>query len=364
MPSRSAVCPARARASTSSARSRRRTRTTSPRASASATTSRAAASFVLRGGYGRYYDFAYTNANILFAVIGAQSSFGDDLLEQRHERASRTRTARSSRSGQPLPPNELANAAAPLPSHAASPRIKQPYQDQANLGFAWALGKGFAVELEGVYAKGGDLGTRPNINLRIDGGPPPPGGRPAARPATPNFRIDTSAGVSHYKGATVSIKKRWDGNLQLLGWYTLSSASSIDQPARDRRVRRVQRPRHVRPLQGRAGGADPQRLAAPLHGQRHLEPGRRVLHLAGLPLQVEGSLQRDHGRRRQPRRHDDQRPAGWRHQLQLGARRGVQAVRPAGLQEVQPGQPRPHGSDRRDLQPVQRREPRRLRRQR
>ena len=39
---------------------------------------------VLRGGVGRYYDFAYTNANILFAVIGAQSSFGDDLREQQH----------------------------------------------------------------------------------------------------------------------------------------------------------------------------------------------------------------------------------------------------------------------------------------
>src|SRR5262249_52293927 len=33
-------------------------------------------SFVTRGGYGRYYDYAYTNANILFAVTGAQSAFG------------------------------------------------------------------------------------------------------------------------------------------------------------------------------------------------------------------------------------------------------------------------------------------------
>ena len=36
--------------------------------------------FLLRGGYGRYYDFAYTNANILFAVVGAQSSFGTIYL--------------------------------------------------------------------------------------------------------------------------------------------------------------------------------------------------------------------------------------------------------------------------------------------
>jgi len=180
--------------------------------------------FVLRGGYGRYYDFAYTNANILFAVIGAQSSFGA-IYANNDTSGIKNADGTLFQVGQPLPANELANAAAPLPSHAASPRIKQPYQDQANLGFAWALGNGFAVELEGVYAQGGDLGTRPNLNLRIDGGPRRLVG---VLPTTGNvnFRVDTSAGVSHYKGATVSIKKRWDGNLQLLGWYTLSSASS------------------------------------------------------------------------------------------------------------------------------------------
>ena len=42
--------------------------------------------------------------------------------------------------GQPLPPNQLTNISAPLPSGASTPRIKQPYSDQVNLGFSKALG--------------------------------------------------------------------------------------------------------------------------------------------------------------------------------------------------------------------------------
>jgi hypothetical protein len=188
--------------------------------------------FVARGGYGRYYDYAYTNANILFAVIGAQSSFGQVYLNN-DTNGIRNSDGSLFQVGQPLPPNELQNASAPLPSHVASPRIKQPYTDQFNLGFSKDLGAGYALELEGVYSSGHDLGTRGNLNLRINGGPrrfdgilPQSGGT--------SFRVDTSDGVAHYKGITLGLKKRWDGKLQLLGWYTLSKAtSSASQRATD-----------------------------------------------------------------------------------------------------------------------------------
>jgi hypothetical protein len=180
--------------------------------------------FLLRGGFGRYYDFAYTNANILFAVVGAQSSFGT-IYQNNDTTGIKNADGSLHQVGQPLPPNELASASAPLPSHAASPRIKQPYQDQANLGIAYDLGGGYALELEGVYSKGSELGTRPNINLRIDGGPRRLSGF-LPQSGNANFRIDTSSGVAHYKGATITIKKRWDGRLQLLGWYSLAKATS------------------------------------------------------------------------------------------------------------------------------------------
>jgi len=181
-------------------------------------------SLVLRGGYGRYYDFAYTNANILFAVIGAQSSFGQVYL---NTDSSGIRNANGTlyQVGQPLPANQLTTASSPLPSHAASPRIKQPYTDQANVGFSKTLGGNYAIEIDAVYAAGKDLGTRPRLNLRIDNGPrrfrnflPQMGNS--------NFRIDISDGVSHYKGINFTIKKRWDNKLQFWTSYTLSKASS------------------------------------------------------------------------------------------------------------------------------------------
>ena len=49
-------------------------------------------------------------------------------------------------------------------------------------------------------------------------------------------------------------------------------------------------------------------------------------------------------------------PPGVTH-VQLRPRRRLQAVRPAGVEAVRPGQPRPAGADRGDLQPVQLQEP-------
>lgn len=181
-------------------------------------------SLVVRGGVGRYYDFAYTNANILFAVIGAQSSFGTVYS---HTNSSGIRNADGSfyQIGQPLPPNQLANASAPLPSHAATPLVKQPYTDQANFGFSKALGKDYAFEVDAVYAHAQDLGTRVAANVRINGG--------ARRLSTflpqsgnANFRIDIMEGESYYKGINLAFKKRSGGNLSFTAWYSLSSSKS------------------------------------------------------------------------------------------------------------------------------------------
>jgi hypothetical protein len=179
---------------------------------------------VVRGGVGRYYDFAYTNANILFAVIGAQSSFGQVYL---HQNSAGIRNADGSlyQVGQPVPANQLVGATAPLPSHAATPLVKQPYTDQANLGFSKALGKDYALEVDAVYAHAQDLGTRVAANVRINGGArrlstylPQSGGA--------NFRIDIMEGESYYKGVNIALKKRAGGNLSFTAWYSLSSAES------------------------------------------------------------------------------------------------------------------------------------------
>jgi hypothetical protein len=179
---------------------------------------------LIRGGAGRYYDFAYTNANILFAVVGAQSSFGQ-IYSNTNSSGIRNADGSFYQVGQPLPANQLVGATAPLPSHAASPRIKQPFTDQANLGFARQLGKDWVLEVDGVATHGQDLGTRPRLNVRINSGPRRFSGI-LPQSGNANFRIDNSMGVAHYKGVNFGIRKRLSGKLGFNAWYSLSKASS------------------------------------------------------------------------------------------------------------------------------------------
>jgi hypothetical protein len=183
---------------------------------------------LFRGGVGRYYDFAYTNANILFSVIGAQSSFGQ-IYSHTNSAGIRNADGTLYQVGQPLPVNQLGNVTAPL-QQAASPRIKQPYTDQANFGVAKALGGGWAVELDGVIANGKDLGTRPRLNARVpetaDTSDRRLTGLVPANIAAANFRVGISEGISHYKGVSVALKKNWDGKVQLMGSYTLSESTA------------------------------------------------------------------------------------------------------------------------------------------
>ena len=179
--------------------------------------------FLLRGGVGRYTDFAYTNANILFAVVGAQSSFG--AVYQNVDTAGIKNPDGSFFAvGDPLPPNQLSATAPPLPSHVASPRIKQPYSDQANLGFSKDLGNGFALDVNGIYVRGRDIGVRPTLNVRINGGARRFAGILPETGAA-SWRTDLSEGRAHYKGLNLGIKKRGT-KFSVDAWYTLSKATS------------------------------------------------------------------------------------------------------------------------------------------
>jgi hypothetical protein len=187
--------------------------------------------FVVRGGAGRYYDFAYTNANILFAVASAQVPHGTIYS---HSNTAGIRNADGSlyRVGQPLPENQIRSLTRPSFNHAADPLIKQPYTDQANLGFSLALGKDYALEVDGVYAEGKELGVRPRLNVRINGGARRFNSILPTFGAT-NFAVDVSRGRSHYKGLNVAVKKRWDGRLHFLASYTLSKATGTSRRATD-----------------------------------------------------------------------------------------------------------------------------------
>jgi hypothetical protein len=188
---------------------------------------------VIRGGYGRYYDFGYTNANILFAAVNATGIGAGTVYSVTNSNGIRKTDGTFFKVGDPIPsiaqPNE-AGGALPLNGHIASPRIKQPYADQLSIGWSRQLDSATAIDVDYVYSRGRDLGWRPQLNQR-DGNPTGPrhystllaayGGN-SISPA--NFNIDISNGRSLYNGVNFGVRRRLEKNLQLSAWYSLSSA--------------------------------------------------------------------------------------------------------------------------------------------
>jgi hypothetical protein len=190
---------------------------------------------VIRGGYGRYYDFGYTNANILFAAVNATGIGAGQVFSVTNSGGIKNANGTFFKVGDPISgigqPNE-SGGALPLNSHIASPRIKQPFADQLSVGWSRQLDSATAVDVDYVYSKGQDLGWRPALNQR-DGNPTGPrhystllapfGG---ANFSPANFNIDISNGRSLYQGINFGVRRRLEKHVQFSAWYSLSSAKS------------------------------------------------------------------------------------------------------------------------------------------
>jgi hypothetical protein len=202
---------------------------------------------VFRGGVGRYYDFPYTDATV--GRFGSRGLFVEDYLACDSYPVCaggiRNRDGSFFRVGDPLPPNARPQPRV-LSLGAVSPRVRQPYADQANLGLSTALADHYAVEVDAVYARGRDWGVALAPNVIVD----PrrflgdlPCDRPESRarrfssvlPTTGvcDFGVAVSRARSHYKAVTLAVKRQWDRKLQLLSSYTLSKATAITTGASD-----------------------------------------------------------------------------------------------------------------------------------
>jgi carboxypeptidase family protein/TonB-dependent receptor-like protein len=179
---------------------------------------------VIRGGYGRYYDFGYTNSNVLFSAIDTQSAYGLVYFNS-DSTGIKNPDGTFYQVGQPLPPNQAVVNTENSATNVASPLTRQPYTDQVNLGFSLALGKDYAIEVDGVGSRGRELGRGMNLNTTPNLGPyrfvdilPNVGSVP--------FRVWTPLNKSEYQGVSIAFRKHWDGKLQFLGSYALSKARS------------------------------------------------------------------------------------------------------------------------------------------
>ena len=78
---------------------------------------------VLRGGIGRFYDFPYTNATVLFPAIEVQSNFGQ-VYGLTDVNGIRNPDGSFFRPGQPLPPGGALPPGAP-PARSASKHTRR-----------------------------------------------------------------------------------------------------------------------------------------------------------------------------------------------------------------------------------------------
>jgi hypothetical protein len=187
---------------------------------------------VVRGGWGRYYDFGYTNANILFAAVNATGIGAGTIFSVTNSNGIKNPDGSFFKVTDPISNiqslNEINTAQLPFNSHIASPRIKQPYSDQTSFGYSRQLDAVTAFDVDYIHTRGKDLGWRPALNQR-DGNPSGPRHysvllAPYGTFSPASFTIDISNGRSVYDGLNLGVRRRMKNHVQFNAWYSIQRA--------------------------------------------------------------------------------------------------------------------------------------------
>ncbi|HKH47151.1 MAG TPA: TonB-dependent receptor [Thermoanaerobaculia bacterium] len=173
---------------------------------------------LLRGGWGLYYDFPYTNATILFPASAVQSNYGV-IYRVNNQNGILNPNGTFFQPGQPLPPNGLPSANIPPPNEVASPTLQTPYSAQASLGYSWQATSWLGLNLEGVR-----INYR-HIPYRFRANPTDPTTGKARFPQFGNFRMWYGDGQADYSGANLSARARLSDRFELQGFYTWSETT-------------------------------------------------------------------------------------------------------------------------------------------
>jgi carboxypeptidase family protein/TonB-dependent receptor-like protein len=176
---------------------------------------------LLRGGWGIYYDFPYTNATILFPSFAVQSNYG--VSYNVHD-SNGIRNADGSffQPGQSLPPNQLPGAALFPPNDVASPTLSTPQSTQSSLGYSWQVNNWLGLNLEAVSIRYTHLPFSLPANPTLDAN-----GNPQADRRFPDFgafRLWYGRGKASYDGANLGAHVRLS-RFELQGFYTYSKAT-------------------------------------------------------------------------------------------------------------------------------------------
>ncbi len=173
---------------------------------------------IIRGGLGRYYDFPYTNATILFPSVAIQSTYGQSY-SLADPNGIKNANGTFFQPGQPLPPQRNLGSGADTPNEVASPTLATPYSDQISLGYSWQVNPWLGLNVDGSHIQYKDIPFRFRANP-ID---PTTGKR--RFPQFGNFRLWYGKGSAKYNGINFSGHARLGEKFELQGFYTLSHAT-------------------------------------------------------------------------------------------------------------------------------------------
>jgi len=180
---------------------------------------------IVRGGWGIYTDFGYTNSNALttaFDAAGGGLIFAaSDPLGLRKADGSWFTIADSIDTIRHL--NTVA-AGPPPAGEVVSPVLEQPYTIQFNAGWARQLGAARTFTADYVRVDGRDLNMRVRPNVLVNGrrwlsdvGVQPNGS---------GFRVALSKGTSRYDALILALRQRMTDGLDMTASYTLARATS------------------------------------------------------------------------------------------------------------------------------------------
>src|SRR4051812_19557996 len=182
---------------------------------------------VVRGGWGIYTDFGYTNSNGLFAGADALSPGFGPVFQATNTAGLRNRDGSLYQVGQPTAnlTNEITNPGHPLVGQIVSPRLQQPEQWQTNAGISHQLSDSMVVSGDYVHADGKNLNVRAYLNTRPDGGPRRFADL-ALSPNTGSLRPAVSRGKSRYDAMILSLRQRMTKGVDFTVAYTLANSKS------------------------------------------------------------------------------------------------------------------------------------------
>ena len=188
---------------------------------------------IVRGGWGIYTDFGYTNSNNLFAAADATGSGFGNVFNVNNPAGIRNPDGSFYRTGQSLDlirsQNQVAAGAAPLFGQWVDPRLEAPYSIQTNAGWSHELTADTVLNIDYVNSKGRDLNFRPRVNQRIPGTTIRRVSVLLPTPLSPDSnatRPALSRGRSEYNGLITSVRRRMAHGVDFTASYTLQKGQS------------------------------------------------------------------------------------------------------------------------------------------